>query len=65
MVSLTWIAGIVVILIGLGLLLWQFVDVVFGTSVIGTEFIIAIIVGIILVIVGAWLAKGGKVSITE
>jgi hypothetical protein len=65
MVSLTWIAGIIVILIGLALLIWQFLDVVLERSGVDVQFIIVIIVAIALVIVGSWLAKGGKVSITE
>jgi hypothetical protein len=65
MVSLTWIAGIVVILIGLALLIWQFLDVVLERSGVDVQFIVVIIVAIALVLIGAWLAKGGKVSISE
>lgn len=63
MVSLQWIAGIIVVVIGIALLAWALYDAVLGAGV-TIGFIIKIIVGIILVIVGAWLSKGGIASLS-
>jgi hypothetical protein len=64
MVTLVWIAGIIVILIGLAFLGWALYDVVIGGVSSTAEVVVAVIVGIALVLVGAWLTKGGGISIS-
>jgi hypothetical protein len=64
MVTLVYIAGIIVILIGLAFLGWALYDVVIGGVSSTAEVVVAVIVGIALVLVGAWLTKGGGISIS-
>ena len=64
MVTLVVIASIIVILIGLAFLGWALYDVVIGGVSSTVEVVVAVIVGIVLVLVGAWLTKGGGISIS-
>jgi hypothetical protein len=64
MVTLVFIASIIVILIGLAFLGWALYNVVIGGVSSTVEVVVAVIVGIALVLVGAWLTKGGGISIS-
>ena len=64
MVTLVGIAGIIVILIGLAFLGWALYDVVTGGVSSIVEVVVAVIVGIALVLIGAWITKGGGINIS-
>jgi hypothetical protein len=62
MVSLLQILGLILLLIGIGVLLWTLVDAIDGMLI--ETLIIKLIVGIALVIIGVWLLNGPRISLT-
>jgi hypothetical protein len=62
MVTLLQILGLILLLIGIGVLLWTLLDAIDGMFI--ETLIIKLIVGIALVIIGVWLLNGPRISLT-